>query len=88
LTVAFEPSADEPQQLAELHRVLSLKAHRLSRHDAASSPCSTGRERAGARRVRPASESSSGGTGSLIHASFGSFGGCGRRWPNRVGFAA
>ena len=32
--------------------------------------------------------SSSTGTGSLIHATVGSFGGCGWRWRNRAGFAA
>ena len=32
--------------------------------------------------------SSSTGRGSLIHAMVGSFGGCGRRWQNRAGFAA
>jgi hypothetical protein len=31
---------------------------------------------------------SSCGSGSLIHATVGSFGGCGRRWRNRSGFAA
>src|ERR1019366_686099 len=32
--------------------------------------------------------SSSMSTGSLIHATVGSFGGCGWRWRNRAGFAA
>jgi predicted ATPase len=32
--------------------------------------------------------SSSSAIGSLIHATVGSFGGSGRRWPNRTGFAA
>ena len=31
---------------------------------------------------------SSSATGSLIQATVGSFGGCGRRWRNRAGFAA